>query len=493
MKKTLVLVICCILTLGFLCKIPVNAESVTDKIDKFIQDEMETGKIPGLSLGIVHGNDIIYLKGYGEARSDGSPVTAQTPFVLGSVSKVFTALAVRQLVNESKMDYDAPVTKYIPWFTTADSEESASITIQNLLNHTSGFSTKSGGGIYTGYKYSLDELVHQLDKVKLDRPVGVSAEYSNINYLVLGLAVQMVSGIEYSDYIQKNIFEALDMKNSFTSEAEAVKNGLATGYRNVYGINLPIHIPYPAGNMSHGFLMSSAEDMSKLMVCYLNNGYYLGKSIIPDNELRMRDETITPYTGNEPYYSNYWDIRQGDKGYYGHSGATVNYTSTFLVSQQSRYGIVILSNSSNDFYTPAITPDSIIKGVISILEGNSPLKTENVQISQNGYGLIVLSLILFMLIIIRIYWIRFFLSGISTGKIRRTLKLVSLVLIDFILPVGVIISINTIYDTTVLYAFSAIPEQAIPILIPIFILLIIGIIKVFLLIKMVRRTKIHKF
>lgn len=146
------------------------------------------------------------------------------------------------------------------------------------------------------------------------------------------------------------------------------------------------------------------------------------RGVRQDNRLTANEEPTTPYVDTEPYYLTYWDVKQGNIGYYGHSGATVNYTSTFLVSQQSRYGIVILTNSSNDFYTPAITPDSIVQGVISILEGRSAPAVEKVRISQTGVILLALSFVLLLLLIIRIYRIRFFVSGIMYRKEKARCK-----------------------------------------------------------------------
>lgn len=494
MKKMLALASCCILVVGMFANTSVYAESQIeqsklDSIDDYIRREMNVGKIPGLSLGIVHGNEIVYLKGYGQAGPDGAPVSPRTPFILGSISKTFTALAIRQLNNEKKLDYDEPVKTYLPWFATANSEESDKITIKNLLDHTSGFSTKSGEGVYTGYKYSMEQLVRMLDKVALDRPVGSSGEYSNLNYLVLGLIVQTVSGMSYEDYIQKNIFDLLEMKNSFTSEDEALKNGLATGYRIVYGMEVPTHIPYPKGNISHGFLISSAEDMSKFLMCYLNNGYYLDKSVIPDNELVINEHPDKPYLEGEQYYLTYWDKGQDDIGYYGHSGATVNFTSTFSVSQQSRYGIVILTNSSNDFYSPAVTPDTVIQGVISILEGRGAPSMEQIGISPSGTAEIALSLTILLLLILRIYWIRFFTAGVKAGGAKRTIKLISMAVIDLLFPVTIVAVIYLVFDCTMAYALSAIPEQALPIFVFTAVLCIVGLVKLILLCRIGREKK----
>jgi CubicO group peptidase (beta-lactamase class C family) len=107
-------------------------------IDKYIADRMRSARIPGVALAIVKGDQIVYLKGYGQADSSGRAVTPQTPFLIGSITKAFMALAVMQLVEAGKVELDAPVQRYIPWFRLADPQASAHITVRQLLNQTSG-------------------------------------------------------------------------------------------------------------------------------------------------------------------------------------------------------------------------------------------------------------------------------------------------------------------------------------------------------------------
>src|SRR5215204_4632700 len=99
-------------------------------IERFVRKEMAAQRIPGLALGIVKGDRIAYLRGFGKADESGRAVTPQTPFILGSVSKSFTALAIMQLVEAGKIELDAPVQRYLPWFRVADEEASAQITVR---------------------------------------------------------------------------------------------------------------------------------------------------------------------------------------------------------------------------------------------------------------------------------------------------------------------------------------------------------------------------
>lgn len=106
-------------------------------IDAFIRQEMEAGNIPGLAVGIVRGNRVLYLKGFGTAGPGRGEVTPQTPFVLGSVSKSITGLAVMQLVERGRLGLDDPVRSFLPWFAMGGADAS-SIRIAHLLSHTSG-------------------------------------------------------------------------------------------------------------------------------------------------------------------------------------------------------------------------------------------------------------------------------------------------------------------------------------------------------------------
>ena len=112
--------------------------------DAYIENLMEENQIPGLALSIVHNDEIVYTQGYGVAGPDGMPITPQTPFIIGSASKSFTALAVMQLVEAGKIDLDASIQEYLPWFTLADPEQAQQITVRHMLTHTSGFSYLQG-------------------------------------------------------------------------------------------------------------------------------------------------------------------------------------------------------------------------------------------------------------------------------------------------------------------------------------------------------------
>src|SRR5688572_4802821 len=115
-----------------------------DAVDNYIRTRMQELGIPGAALAIIQGDQIVHLKAFGVADDSGRPVTPQTPFFTGSTGKSFTALAIMQLVEAGKIQLDAPVQTYLPWFRVADPDASATITVRQLLNQVSGLPQSIG-------------------------------------------------------------------------------------------------------------------------------------------------------------------------------------------------------------------------------------------------------------------------------------------------------------------------------------------------------------
>ena len=158
---TLALAICLALSVGPAFARPAPAVDPNfAAIDAYIEARMEDLRIPGLAIAIVHGDQVVHLKGFGVADPSGRAVTPQTPFIIGSLSKSFTALAIMQLVEQGKVDLNAPVQRYLPWFHLADEEASAQITVRHLLNQTSGLCTETGRA-FQGNPHLSDTAIEQ--------------------------------------------------------------------------------------------------------------------------------------------------------------------------------------------------------------------------------------------------------------------------------------------------------------------------------------------
>ncbi len=172
-------------------------------IDQYVESEMRATRLPGLALAIVQGDKIVHLRGFGKADPSGRPVTPQTPFLIASVTKPFTALAVMQLVEAGKVQLDAPVQRYLAWFRVADPEASARITVRQLLVQTSGLPTITGDEhmVTSGdaSEEALENRVRALRATRLTAQPGTIFQYSNANYATLAMIVKSVSGQSYEE------------------------------------------------------------------------------------------------------------------------------------------------------------------------------------------------------------------------------------------------------------------------------------------------------
>lgn len=354
-----------------------GAASKYAAIEQFVRDEMAAQRIPGLALGIVKDNRIAYMRGFGKADGSGRPVTPQTPFIIGSLSKSFTALAIMQLVEAGKVELDAPVQRYLRWFRVADKNAWAEITVRDLLNHTSGLSTKTGRmfqGNGDTTDRALETAVRKLSSAKLSAPPGEKYQYSTINYAVLGLIVQTATGRSYESYIQAEIFDPLQMRDSFTSEAAAKRAGLATGYTYWFGRPRAADPPYNRGLLPAGYLICSAEDMVHYLIAQLNGGRYRTVSVLSPAGVAELHQPSAPTPKASTSYGMGWYVGpiNGIPAIY-HEGDTFNFLAKAMLVPRTRTGVIVLTNADNnlDLFL-SNRQGTIADGVTSLLEGREP-------------------------------------------------------------------------------------------------------------------------
>lgn len=357
-----------------------NADQDFAAIDEYVQKQMEEARLPGVALGIVKGDEIVHLKGFGEADDSGRKVTARTPFIIGSNAKSFTALAIMQLVEEGKVELDAPVQRYIPWFRVADPEASRRITVRHLLNQTSGLPATADAYLLKGEDGSagaLEKGVRSLSTAELAAPVGESFAYCNMNYATLGLIVQTVSGTPYEQYVEEHILAPLKMDNSFMSPWEAERHGLATGHE--YWFGRPFSgggMPYNRASTPSGLIVSDAEDMSHYLIAQLNGGRYGEARILsPEGiaELHRGDTEPVKLGDVTASYGMGWaDIEAaGGTRIVAHNGDTGDFHAKMLLAPESGWGVVVLMNGSNSLREGGM--DETANVVMARLVGIEPI------------------------------------------------------------------------------------------------------------------------
>lgn len=318
-----------------------GAEPPFAAIDAYVTDQMRSAQLPGVALVVVRGDRVVYAKGYGKADPAGRPVTPATPFLLGSISKPFTALAVMQLVEAGKVELDAPVQRYIPWFRVADSAASATITVRQMLYQRSGLpQSPTTQAITDQGPDALEHAVRALATLEPFAPPGTAFAYSNGNYDTLGMLVQAVSGQSYEEYVRQHIFAPLDMRNSFASQDEAMRHGMASGYRWWFGIPVASTLPFDRADLPSGYLIASAEDMAHFVIAQMNGGRYGAASVLSPEGIALTHVIPRP----DPYGMG-WEAEE-DNGLtlINHDGGTPNFQTSLFFDPEARVGVFIAAN-----------------------------------------------------------------------------------------------------------------------------------------------------
>ncbi len=340
-KAVLAIFLIAVLSLSFPgIVIPAQAQSAPSdfsEVDAYVNQTMRDLPIKGLALSIVKGDQILYMQGYGTANAQGDPATPQTPWPMGSVTKSFTALAIRQLADAGKVNLDAPLQDYLPEFQLADPDAASAITIRDLLDHTSGISKLEGEAPYlnspnTTFAENLDRLAGYLPVYQ----PGEHEEYSNWNYVLLAQVVSRVSGQPYAEYVDENIFAPLGMTSSTFADYHTVPH-VATGNLITYGLSVPYDEKFVPGMVGAGYLTSTSEDMAHYLSLFLGEGQYQDKSLLS--------------ASGRGRFGPMWHWIQGTPTpdtVYGLSGGHNSISTTCLTYPGQELGVVLLLNTRLD-------------------------------------------------------------------------------------------------------------------------------------------------
>lgn len=325
-------------------------------IDSVARAAVETGRVAGLTVGVVVGRDTLMLRGYGHADVElDVPTPPRAVYEIGSVTKQFTAAAVLQLWEQGKLDLDADITTYLPNYPT----QSHRIPLRRLLDHTSGirgYTELPAFRHIASRSLPRDSLVALFQAEPFDFSPGDALIYNNSGYFLLGLIIEKVSGTTYADYVQRNLFEPTRMPDSRYCSNTAVVKRRAKGYSATpAGLQRAEHIdhtwPYAAGS-----LCSTAADLITWTRA-LHAGRVLSE--------RAYRELITPGTLNDGTPVRYAK-GLGRNAVAGHSaiahgGGIPGYASDLVYLPEGDAVIVVLMNTIGGGVDPRDITETIVR------------------------------------------------------------------------------------------------------------------------------------
>lgn len=315
-----------------------QARIPTESIDAFIATELPKSGAPGLAYAVVAGDETVTGARGEVLRGSGRPVTAGTPFLIGSVSKSFTALAVMQLVEAGKVALDAPVSRYLDVF--ADGPAGA-VTIRQLLSHTSGYSTRQGNDTRVDRAQAGDDLQRQVARIADWTPAHAPEErwqYSNANYQILGAVIEAVTGQDYAGYVEANILAPIGMAASFVAGG-ARHEEMAVGHQPWFGSKRPLGGAYASrANAPAGGVVSTASDLALYLAMMMNGR---------DDVLSAAGKAAMLRSAGaaSPYYGLGWSLDvEGGAAY--HTGLTPGVETLAALSPEDGRGVVVLVNAN---------------------------------------------------------------------------------------------------------------------------------------------------
>jgi len=350
-------------------------ETTLAEVEEYLETQRSELGLPGMAAGIVVGDEVVLLRGFGETEADGVAVRPETPFLIASLSKSMTALALMQLVEEGRADLDAPVSTYLPELSPGGDE----VSVRDLMHHRSGLTTYTGvepfaGELGSSLQTNVERLGHLFE-------ASAPYTYSNANYDTMALIVERVSGIRFADYMHQQVFEPLDMTHSFVDVTQASEAGLAQGHYHWLFLGYREHTPpMPPGLAASHTMFSSAEDLTHVLIAHLEGGAYRGNRVVSEESVRVLHQP-SPY-GSDPNigYAGGWRVEPSfppdtpgglsDLTTLWHSGGSTAYRGVMWMIPEVELGFVVLANG-NDIADASLLPQ-VAQGVKSILFGLEP-------------------------------------------------------------------------------------------------------------------------
>jgi CubicO group peptidase (beta-lactamase class C family) len=345
-------------------------------IDALMQEALQVWQVPGASVAVVQGDEVVYLKGFGvrEQGRDG-PVTPETLFAIGSTTKAITTTAMAMLVDDGKMGWDDPVRKHLPSFRLSDPLSDENVTLRDLVCHRTGLSRHDM--LWYGSPWGREEIIRRIGQVKLDKSFRSTYQYQNIMYLTAGLAVGAASNSTWEEFVQERILDPLGMTgaNFSTTVAEKASDHATPHRKKEEKIEV---IPWrnldncaPAGSINAG-----VRDMSRWVRFQLGGGTFEGKPLLSAANLaethtsqmvmRMDDnqKSLLPET-TQVSYGLGWAVSDY-RGHLliSHGGGIDGFRATVQLAPRARLGLVVLANLGG-----TAMPEAVANNLLDLLLG----------------------------------------------------------------------------------------------------------------------------
>jgi len=341
-------------------------------LDRYVADVLRTFEVPGVGLAIVKDGQVVLAKGYGVRKlGDPTPVDARTLFGIASNTKAFTATSLGLLVEEGKLEWDAPVIRYLPWFQMWDPWVTRQLTVRDLLVHRSGLGLGAGDLLWwPPTPLDRTEIARRLRFIEPATSFRTAYAYDNVLYTVAGEVIETVSGMSWEDFVSSRILAKVGMTGSNVMHSGAgLAGNVATPHARIEGAVRPV-APFLADNVNPaGGINAGAEDMARWLIVQLDSGRLAdGSRLFSQRTARELWSIVTPIPIGTPQPElralrssfNGYGLGLGIRDYRGekivtHTGGLPGYVSRLTLVPDRKLGIMVLTNQESGAAFEAIT------------------------------------------------------------------------------------------------------------------------------------------
>ncbi|MCO8120623.1 serine hydrolase [Stieleria sp. TO1_6] len=350
----------CLLTTGVLlglCCVPADAQTeesspvidyqpAIDRLRTAVAYEVEQKQLPAFSISVVAENRVVWADGFGFQDSDrGVRATENTVYRVGSISKLFTDIAVMQLVESGKLDLNLPVQTYLPEFHPQNPFGTA-ITLRELMTHTSGLVRESPiGNYFDASQPTLDETVASLNETTLVYEPGTKTKYSNAALAVVGSVLESQLDQTHPERVRETILEPLQMSDSDFIASAKSESLRASGWMWTYDGRRFVAPEFLLGTGPAGNLYSSVADLSKFLLWLLGGNDIDGTNLLKPQTLTQMKTAVKNRDGNSTGYGLGFRIQDLD-GYtkLGHGGAVYGFSTQLEALPERQLGVAAIAS-----------------------------------------------------------------------------------------------------------------------------------------------------
>ena len=339
-------------------------QSAIPDLDAWVGRAMQTFEVPGIALAIVKDDRVVVAKGYGVRRlGEPARVDEKTLFGIGSNTKAFTTTALGLLVEEGKIEWDAPVIRYLPAFAMWDPFVTRELTVRDLLVHRSGLGLGAGDLLWwPASTYDRKEIARRLRFIQPATSFRSAYAYDNVLYLIAGELIESISGQSWEDFVSSRILQKVGMTGSSVRHSAAAAGGnVAAPHAVVDGKVRPIR-PFDSDNTNPaGGINSSAEDIAKWLRVQLSGGLLPdGSRLFSAATARELTTVVTPMPLGDPPPAlaplranfNGYALGFNIRDYRGrkmviHSGGLPGYVSRVVMLPEEKLGVAVFTNQES--------------------------------------------------------------------------------------------------------------------------------------------------